>query len=162
MRNLVYVILLFVSMGYAQDVAVADDFVSITSKGPTAELSLKKEDFRLLNGRMSVSDFNYQIRNEADTNTVLVSVVCQLKAFNEIGVDRINEMIRFANGKVHSSFAKERYAPSEIRMSYNPQSKDWSLTDLFTLEAADGQITTNLLSVDFDANGKFVVMKRVF
>ena len=166
MKKLICLLLFASSMGYAQDVSVLENEPSpvyTSAPTPIVERLLKNEDFKLSEGRMQVSEKKCLIDNNANSNNILISVVCQQKAFKEIGVERINEMIRFANGKVSNSvLVTEKYKPTEIRMAYNPESKDWSLTNLFTLEDENGKTKTKLLALDFDSKGSFVVMKRIF
>ena len=166
MKNTFCLLLLCVSLGYAQDVATIESGMKPTynpSRNAPAEKLLKKEDFKLSNGRMVVSDVNCNILNEDRLNTVLVSVVCKHAIFNEVGVDTINKMILFANGKVRNSInVSHGYKPKEIKMAYNPESQIWSMTNLFGVEDENGKIKTSMLTFDFDSTGNFVVMKRIF
>ena len=165
MNKLIFLLFFIVTMGYAQDVSIVEKEPNTTSsftKSTTVNTLLSKSDFTLSDGRMIVSELNFQMLNDTIINNILLSVVCQQKAFKEIGIDQINEMIVFANNKARHTLNKEqKYNPTEIKMVYNPTLKYWSLTDLFTVEDQDGKIRTNLLALDFDSCGKFVVMKRV-
>jgi len=165
MRKIFYFLLLCVSWGHAQEFAANEgeaiprEYVKNTA---FKNLLLKKEDFTLCEGRMQVTAFPCQIKNEDNTHTILVSVVCQQKVFDQLGVDKINDMILVANEKVrHSLNLSHRYLPKEIRMAYFPDSRDWSLTNSFTEQDVEGTETEHLLAVDFDANGKFALMKRI-
>lgn len=90
-------------------------------------------------------------------------MVCQQKAFSEIGLEKINEIILMANQKALATIQREHsYWPAEIKLSYNPVIKDWSLTNLFSTKDKDGKVNNKLLSMDFDATGQFKVMKSVF
>jgi hypothetical protein len=165
MKKTFYFLVFCVSFGYAQDIAVVDGTIVINKYVATSTatgLLLKKEDFKLSEGRMQVTTLPCKIHNDDYTHTVLVSVVCQQNAFEKLGVDKINDMILEANEKVrHSLKTDHLYQPKEIKMAYIPDSHDWSLTNSFTEEDAEGLVTERLLSVDFDANGKFAVMKRI-
>jgi hypothetical protein len=166
MKKAFYILLLCVSLSYAQEVATIEGAGQLPYKRIENNVSgdqlLKKEDFNLLDGRMLVTAFPCTIRNNDTTNTILVSVVCQQKAFNEFGVEKINNMILVANEKVHSSLnVQHNYLPKEIKMAYIPDSHDWSLTSSFTEQDADGVIKDRLLALEFDTHGKFAVMKRI-
>ncbi|HEX9980178.1 MAG TPA: hypothetical protein VGB50_06405 [Flavobacterium sp.] len=166
MNKIFYLLFLCVSIGYAQNTAPEGAQKLITEPaGATAagDKLLKKEDFKAREGRMLVDSRSCRITNYDTTSTVLVSVVCQQKAFNQLGVEKINEMIRLANDKVRNTVqAQHQYKPTEIRMAYLPDSNDWSLTSAYTVLDENGHAKKNLLSLDFDANGDFAVMKRIF
>lgn len=146
MRNLFLLLLLGFSLGYGQDVS---------------NNLLLESDFTISEGRMLVSDFPCQISSAAATDPVKVSVTCKIQAFKEFGIQKINDMILFANEKIRSSFSGQ-YKPAEFKMSYNPYLKAWSMTSLFTLQDGSGAIKENLLSLDFDSEGKFLLMKKIF
>ncbi len=164
MRNIFLLLLLSISIGQAQN-----DF----TQGPSAAAEnashqpenklLDIKDFKLTDGRMLVSEMQCRVENGFGINDVLVSVVCKQKAFNETGVDKINQMILFANKKIRGTINLEhKYIPAEIKMAYNPESQDWGLTNLYSVEDANGAVKSSLLSLDFDSNGNFIGMKRVF
>jgi len=166
MRNTICLLLLTACFGYAQDVASIENGKTFTYKSSpatvTEEQLLKKEDFKLSDGRMSVNSITCKIQNYGNTNTILVSVVCQQQAFNQLGVDKINDMILVVNEKVRNSVQVEhQYNPTEIKMAYIPDSQDWSLTSSFTVQDEDGVVIERHLAIDFDVNGKFEVMKRI-
>ncbi len=148
MKKIVLLFVLGFSFGYGQG---------------TANKLLLESDFTVSDGRMLVSDLPCQISNASVADKVLVSVICKTQAFKEFGLQKINDMILFANDKVRNSFAAgSGYKPSEIKMSYNPYNKAWSMTSLFTLQDGNGAVKENLLALDFDADGKFLLMKKIF
>lgn len=146
MKNLFLLLLLGFSLGYGQD---------------ASSKLLLESDFTVSEGRMLVSDFPCRISNTSATDPVKVSVTCKIQAFKEFGIQKINDMILFANEKVRSSFSG-LYKPSEFKMSYNPYLKAWSMTSLFTVQDTSGAVRENLLSLDFDSEGKFLLMKKIF
>lgn len=124
---------------------------------------LCQTDFKIADGRMVVTDIPCEVTNGGLIHKFVVSVVCLQNAFNEIGVEKINEIILLANTKALSTIAAElHYVPAEIKIAYNPAIKDWSLTNLFSTTDKDGNTNPKLLSMDFDATGKFIVMKKIF
>lgn len=111
---------------------------------------------------MCVVDFPCKISNEKDCLIVLISVVCQQNMFEKVGVEKINDMILQADEKVRYSLKTNHlYLPREIRMAYIPDSHDWSLTNSFSEQDQQGTVIERLLAVDFDADGKFAIMKRI-
>jgi hypothetical protein len=165
MKKAFYLFLLCASFGYAQETASAENGkvpYSTADSIISNEKLLTKNDFNRSNGRMIVTSIPCQVQNDEITQTILVSVVCQQKAFDQLGVDKINEMIRVANEKVRSSLSLEhQYLPKEIKMAYIPDSNDWSLTNSFSEKDENGIVKERLLALDFDTNGKFAVMKRI-
>jgi len=165
MKNACYLLLLCVSFGYAQDIAVADNGFQSNATikvAPSTEKLLSREDFKMTDGRMLVNAVKCQIKNDGVIDQVLVSVVCQQKAFGLFGVEKINGMILTANEKVRNSLREDsRYHPTEIKMAYIPDSNDWSLTNAFTAQDENGISQERMLALDFDANGKFAVMKKI-
>ena len=124
---------------------------------------LAAKDFKLSDGRMVVTEIPCQIINGNTIDKFVVSVVCLQNAFNKIGLERLNDIILFANKKAQATIGTEHnYLPAEIKMAYNPMIKDWSLTNLFSTKDQNGTVNSKLLSMDFDAAGKFIVMKRIF
>ncbi|HOZ75443.1 MAG TPA: hypothetical protein PLS51_04870 [Flavobacterium sp.] len=82
--------------------------------------------------------------------------------FEKVGVEKINDMILQADEKVRYSLKTNHlYLPREIRMAYIPDSHDWSLTNSFSEQDQQGTVIERLLAVDFDADGKFAIMKRI-
>ena len=165
MNKIIWLLVSTFSMGYAQDVAIVDNLTTTTPyySATIADYTLlSNQDFTLSGGRMQVSELRCQLQNDGSSNNFLLSVVCQQRAFKEIGVGRINEMIVFANMKARNTLNyTQKYQTDEIKMIYNPILKCWSLTNLFTAEDVDGKIKSNLLALEFDSCGKFMVMKRV-
>ncbi len=100
------------------------------------------------------------IPGEEKLNPIQVSIVCLQAVFHHTGIGKINDMILFADGKVRNAVSG-RYKPSEFKMAYNPSTKSWSLTSLFSTED-QGVVTQSLMALDFDASGNFLEMKRVF
>jgi len=161
MKKSFYLLLLCVSFGYAQNSSTIESGKTVCQYSQTGKL-LKWEDFKPSNGRMMATAIPCEIQNDKSTNTILISVVCMQTAFNQFGVDKINDMILVASEKVRNSLrADHLYNPKEIKMAYMPDSHDWSLTSSFTIEGEDGIVKEQLLAIDFDANGKFAVMKRI-
>jgi hypothetical protein len=162
MKNTFYILLLGFSFGYAQEAIPSAIQLRYQSEIPAVNQLLKKEDFKLTDGRMLVDALPCKVQNDEATSTVFVSVVCQLKAFNRLGVDKINDMIRVAQEKVRKTIQLNYgYQPKEIKMAYIPDSQDWSLTSSFTVSDGSGIVKEWLLAMDFDSDGKFEVMKRV-
>jgi hypothetical protein len=162
MKFMLYGLLFVCCLGYAQQMAAPETNGFSKPAPSTTAVLLKKEDFKLLDGRMRVIDFPCKISNENDCPIVLVSVVCQQNAFEKMGVEKINDMILQADEKVrHSLKTNHLYLPREIRMAYIPDSHDWSLTNSFSEQDQQGTVVERLLAVDFDAEGKFAVMKRI-
>lgn len=166
MKKVLSLFLLSISFGYAQDIASVD---SDSTPGYTSsrtigeEKLLKKEDFKSADGRMIVSNLNCKINTSEMTHKVLVSVLCKKVAFNQIGVKKINEMILFANKKVSNTVSSsQHYKPTEIKMAYNPEARNWSLTNLYSVTDDNGVVKKKLLALDFDSTGKFLGMKSVF
>jgi hypothetical protein len=163
MKKSFYLLLLCVSFGYAQQTAAieSEKDYQYSESVATGKL-LKWEDFKPSNGRMLATAIPCTIQNDKSTNTILISVICMQSAFNQFGVDKINDMILVASEKVRNSLRTDhQYNPKEIKMAYIPDSHDWSLTSSFTIRGEDGIVKEQLLAVDFDANGKFEVMKRI-
>lgn len=152
MKNLYYLLLLLAAVGYGQNVASA----SVSDK------LLLESDFKKTDGRMLVSDLPCKITNASAADHVLVSVCCKIQAFKEFGLQKINDMILLANDKTRNTTGGKSYKPSEIKMSYNPEAKSWSLTNLFSVQEENGTVNERLLALDFDAEGKFLLMKRIF
>jgi hypothetical protein len=165
MKNAFYILLLCVSFGYAQDIAIVENGFQSNETieiAPLTEKLLTSEDFKMTDGRMLVTAVPCQIKNEGTIDTVLISVVCQQKVFSQFGVDKINDMILTANEKVRNSLRENsRYHPTEIKMAYIPDSNDWSLTNSFTVKDDNGIMQERMLALDFDAKGKFAVMKKI-
>lgn len=164
MKKIVLLLLLCASMAYAQD--TASDKSQISSDGnlkkPENKL-LTQKDFKIADGRMVVTEIPCQVTNGNLIHRFVVSVVCLQNAFNEIGIEKINEIILFANKKAQATIDHEQnYLPTEIKMAYNPAIKDWSLTNLFSTKDKNGNMNAKLLSMDFDSTGKFLVMKKIF
>ena len=162
MKFLLHLLLFFCSLGYAQQMAVPEANHFGMSAPSTTSVLLKKEDFKLLDGRMCVVDFPCKISNEKDCLIVLIIVVCQQNMFEKVGVEKINDMILQADEKVRYSLKTNHlYLPREIRMAYIPDSHDWSLSNSFSEQDQQGTVIERLLAVDFDADGKFAIMKRI-
>lgn len=158
MKSILYGLLFLCFGGYAQQMALP----GMEKTAACATALLKKEDFKLSEGRMRVIGVPCTINIEEDSHVILVSVVCQQNVFEQMGVEKINAMILEANDKVrHSLKTNHQYLPREIKMAYIPDSHDWSLTNSFTEQDQQGTATERLLAVDFDGNGKFAVMKRI-
>lgn len=161
MKKVVLILLFCVSASYAQDHA------DLHSDTPSqiiriADKLLAVHDFTISDGRMIVTDIPCQITSGSDTNQFTVSVVCQQNAFREMGIEKINAIILMANQKAQATIGKDSsYKPTEIKMSYNPIIKDWSLTHSFSTQDKDGKIGANLLAMDFDSSGAFKIMKRI-
>ena len=152
--------LLCVSIAHAQD-AYLDKIQNLSTQN--LNKLLIANDFEKSDGRMVVTDVQCQINNGDSTHKFVVSVVCLQNAFNEIGLEKINEIIVFANDKAKATISMEHnYVPTEIRMAYNPAIKDWSLTNLFSTKDKDGNTNSKLLAMDFDATGRFIKMKKIF
>jgi|SRR6476620_5069754 len=166
MKKALLLLLLSASFGYAQQLAVLESGKKFNYKSSTsasaAEKLLKKEDFKLSNGRMQVNSIPCKVKNDNNTSNVRVSVICLQKAFDQLGVDKINEMIRVANEKTRNTIQlNSRYIPQEIKMVYMPDSNDWSMTNAFNVQDESGSIKEKLLAVDFDSNGNFATIKRI-
>ncbi len=124
---------------------------------------LTTNDFKLADGRMLVTDQPCKIHDTADVHEFQVSVICQSQMFRQFGVEKINDMIVFANSKVQRVLSIEQeFIPKEIKMAYNPEIKAWSMTNLFEIKDQSGEIQKNLLTLDFDSTGKFLKMQRIF
>ncbi len=121
---------------------------------------LQSKDFKLTDGRMIASDVGCVIPGETSGDPIQISIVCMQAAFRDTGLGRINDMILYADGKVRKAVSGS-YKPSEFRMAYNPSTRLWSLTSLFSTEQS-GIVTKSLMALDFDASGNFLEMKRVF
>jgi hypothetical protein len=153
MKYLFYLLLLSFAMGHGQNTPAAQQFDKL----------LRETDFTMTDGRMLVSDLPCKISNASACDQVLVSVICKIQAFKEFGLQKINDMILFANDKSRNTVSGGHgYKPSEIKMSYNPEAKAWSMTNLFSVEDENGVTKKSLLALDFDSTGKFLAMKRVF
>lgn len=164
MKKIFYILLLYLSFGYAQKTALPGDAVNYqyTEIVSFKDQFLKREDFKLSNGRMLVLAMPCKFNNDHNTNTILISVICQQTAFNELGIEKINDMIRVANEKIRKTFQfNHSYQTKEIKIAYMPDSHDWSLTGSFTVQEGDGVVKERLLAMDFDSNGTFEVMKRI-
>lgn len=147
MKKIVLLLLLCASATYAQN----------------SDKLLCLKDFKIADGRMVVTEIPCEVTNGGLIHKFVVSVVCLQNAFNEIGVEKINEIILFANTKAQATLdAEQHYVPTEIKMAYNPAVKDWSLTNLFSTTDKNGNTNPKLLSMDFDSTGKFIVMKKIF
>lgn len=163
MKKSIVLLLLCGGMSYSQDLALA------TTQTPTEHFMtavpnklLAVKDFKITDGRMIVTEIPCQIISDDNIHRFVVSVVCQQNAFREMGVEKINEIILFANQKAQATIGhKQSYSPMEIKMSYNPMIKNWSLTHLFSTQEKDSNSTAKLLSMDFDSTGKFLVMKKI-
>lgn len=165
MKNLFLWLTLCVSIVYAQHTPVDSNLtVSLEPFQNTFENKLlAANDFKFLEGRMIVTEFPCHITTGNGVDKFVVSIVCLKNAFEEIGIEKINEIILFANKKAQATLNFEHnYVPTEIKISYNPAIKDWCLTNLFSTRDKNGTINTKLLAMDFDSTGKFIVMKRVF
>ncbi len=166
MKKVLFLFLLSASCGFAQDIASNDGVSSPMYTGSRTigeEKLLKKEDFKAMDGRMIVSNLACKINGAEMLHKVSVSVVCKQMAFNQIGVKKINDMILFANEKVGNMVnSGQHYKPSEIKMAYNPEAKNWSLTNLYSVTDDKGVATKKLLAFDFDSSGKYLGMKSVF
>src|SRR6476620_2226715 len=111
--RILYFILFCSCISHAQETAITENGRKIilfpdrtyqyADSIPLNEKLLKREDFTFSNGRMQVDSVECIIRNQDIANTILVSVVCQEKAFNKIGIDKITYMILMANEKVRNS-----------------------------------------------------------
>ncbi|MFT3796707.1 hypothetical protein [Flavobacterium sp.] len=146
MKKLFLLLLFGFALGHAQEAAIKNKL-------------LLESDFKTQDGRMLVSEFPCQFSN----NKVLISVICKTQAFKEFGIQKINDMILFAHDKIRNTIpVGYGYKPSEIKMSYNPEAKAWSMTSLFASTDAAGMTRENLLALDFDNNGKFLLMKKIF
>lgn len=88
MKLLLYGLLLVCSLGYAQQLAMPEGDRFNKPVPSTTAILLKKEDFKLSEGRMRVTDFPCKINNDNECPVVLVSVVCQQKAFEKMGVEK--------------------------------------------------------------------------
>lgn len=121
---------------------------------------LCSQDFKMDDGRAIVTDIPCSITN---SNPFLVSVICQQPIFMEVGIEKINDLILLAYQKAQNTVDAEcAYIPSEIKMSYNPAIKSWSLTNVFSVKRADGNTSTTMLAMDFDASGKSTGIKRIY
>lgn len=150
-------------MGHAQQNVTTDATAPVAQTIQKKNKLLAAKDFKLAEGRMVVTELPCQINDGESDCRFLVSVVCQQKAFRELGLEKINQIILMANQKAKATLHREHsYTPSEIRLSYNPIIKDWSLTNSFSTKDQDGKVNNKLLTMDFDSSGKFKVMKSVF
>ena len=131
-----------------------------TAQNGTTDRLLQQNDFELADGRMIASQVGCSLADEATGTPVLVSIVCLQRAFQDMGIGKINDMIRYANGMVRNS-VKGDYRPAEFKMAYNPSSRLWSLTSLFSVEDS-GVVTKSLMALDFDASGNFLDIKRIY
>ncbi len=148
---------------YAQESTMADANVAVLQTLQHPDKLLAVKDFKLTDGRMIVTEIPCRINSGDNSCQFLVSVVCQQKAFRELGLEKINQIIVMANQKAQATLHRESvYMPAEIRLSYNPIIKDWSLTNLFSTTDMHGKVNSKLLSMDFDSAGEFKVMKSVF
>ena len=132
----------------------------ISAQSIQDKVLLDRTDFKLADGRMIATDVGCVIPGEVAAFPIQISIVCLQNAFHKTGVGKINDMILYADGKVRSAVAGA-YTPSEFRMAYNPSTKLWSLTSLFSTEQS-GVVTRSLMALDFDSAGNFLEMKRVF
>jgi hypothetical protein len=162
MKKLFYLLPLCFAMGYGQNASSAQD-PSASELAEQFNKLLNESDFTMTDGRMLVDEFPCKISNASATDQVLVSVICKVQAFKEFGLTKINDLILLANDKSRNTVSGGiGYRPTEIKMSYNPEAKAWSMTNLFSVEDENGVIKKSLLSLDFDSTGKFLAMKRVF
>lgn len=158
MSKLLWLTLLWASICGAQDIAGA----GVSADFPRNRFLIEK-DLTLSENRMIADDIVCQITNGADCDAFRVSVVCQLSAFKEFGIERINNLILLANRKAQATLESHfHYLPSQIRISYNPALKDWTLTNTYCVRDRDGNISEKLLAMDFDSGGAFKVMKRIY
>ncbi len=132
----------------------------IVSAQPATDRLLNRADFKLTDGRMVASKVDCVLSNESAELPILISIVCMQYAFDDMGVSRINDMIKYANGKVRKSVAGD-YTPSEFKMAYNPSTRMWSLTNLFSVQES-GVTRKSLMALDFDSAGNFLEIKRIF
>lgn len=117
------------------------------------------QDFKIDDGRAVVTDIPCSVTN----HPFLVSVICQQPVFKEVGIDKINELILLAYQKAKSTIDSDHaYIPAEIKLSYNPAIKSWSLTNQFSIKRADGNTSTTMLAMDFDATGKSTGIRRIY
>ncbi len=124
---------------------------------------IQPADILVSDGRVLLEEIPCLLNFGGFTVPFRVSVICQQKAFQELGVDTINHIILQAYHKGRSTVDPDfQYLPTEIKMSYNPMLKDWSLTHSFTYRDTSGNEKSHLLAMDFDAKGQFRTMKRVY
>lgn len=166
MNKIFYTLLLLVSIAHAQESSNATEVVATQVLDSKTYLLnnflLKKEDFKSSNGRMLATSIPCKIQNGEITAPILISVICMQKAFQHFGIDKINNMIMTAHEKVGKTIQPgDGYHPKEIKMAYMPDSQDWRLTSAFSITDQHGIIVERLLSIDFDREGKFSVMKRI-
>lgn len=132
----------------------------LSAQNPEKSKLLCPQDFEIDNGRAVVTDIPCNITSD---NPFLVSVICQQPVFKEIGIEKINELILLGYQRAKNTVDIEHsYIPTEIRMSYNPAVKSWSVTNLFSIKRADGNVSTTMLAMDFDATGKSLGIKRIY
>src|SRR5690606_6754505 len=117
-----------------------------TSKASDFERLLLASDFKPTEGRMICTAAPCRIKLDESIHKIQVSVVCQRQAFQQTGLEKINEMLLLANDKIRKTLAEEHiYKPSEIKMVYNPELKAWSMTNLFTVTDEVGASKKNML-----------------
>lgn len=158
MKRLIWLLLFASAATYAQTA------VSIQGNLTPAKIqTLQFTDFLSEDGRMLITEKSCQIPCDNHTDRVIVSVICLQNVFKEIGVDKINDMLVYANQKVRSLISRQqKYLPGEIKMVYNPQSKEWNLTNAFQIEDENGIAKANLLTLDYNTTGEFLKIKKVF
>lgn len=117
---------------------------------------LKIYDFKTENGKISCKNRIYVIDGDEKTTQIEFSFYCNENTFKQIEVDKITEMIRYANIKSMFLMKNRRtYIPKSIRVFFSEESKEWMVSVEYTAQNDYGAIKDGLTVSIFSENGSF-------